>query len=183
MSAPNGFRRFLELSPPDRAVLRERARELGRPLTNPQGEGPSDVFELLELSSGGQTFGIPIEAVQGVSELTGIATAPRAPPLLRGFVSFRGEILFGLELSTLLHTGAAGFTDLRRMVVLSAGALRAVLLAEHVLTIRSAHASSFVRDRLVQHPFVLGVDPGLVTLLDPGALIAHAFSSISGSAV
>lgn len=177
----HAFDRFSALPPELLTVLRQRARELAKPLEVDE-EQSGDLFEILEIHSRGQLFGIPLSVVEGIGDLNAIAGVPRAPPVLRGIVSFRGEVLFGLELSMLMGGESSGMADLRRVIVVAAGGLKAAILTEKVVSIRSARNTAFIRDKLGQHPFVTGVDSRFVTLLDPALVIQHAFKLVTNSA-
>src|SRR5262245_20300377 len=95
----SGYSRFLDLKPEDLALLRQRGQELGRA---PAAAEPTDLVEVLELVSRGQTYAVPLSAVEGVTELTSIAAVPRGPHFICGLVSFRGEVLVGVEISLLI---------------------------------------------------------------------------------
>jgi chemotaxis signal transduction protein len=177
---PTAYQRFLDLPPAQRQVLKERAKELAKPLDAGAQEARGDLVELLEIHSRGQVVAVPLSVVEGIGELLSIAAVPHAPRVLRGVVSFRGEVLFGLEISALLGSTSTGFSDLRRIIVVSAGGLKAAILAEKAVNIRDARASAFFRDRLVPQDFVVGVDSTFVTLLDPELLLRSAFRSIEG---
>ena len=182
MTAKTALQKLYELPAGELEVLKQRARALAKPLSFSQSQDESELVEYLEIHSRGQVFAVPLAVVEGIGDLTALAHAPRAPPACRGIVSFRGEILLGLELSILLGSGGAGLADLRRLIILSANNLKAAIVAEKVVSIRSAQPSSFIRDRLAAHPFVVGVDRDFVTLLEPGLLIQFAFDMVQGRA-
>lgn len=170
-----GYHRFLDLTEQDLKLLRSRAVEMAKRIDDKEA---SDRVELLEITSRGQTFAIPLGAVEGITDLTSIASVPRSPPFVRGLVSFRGEVLIGIELSTLVGSGDLGFADLRRVICIVAGRLRIAILAERVVSVRSVALSVFKADPLGQHPFVLGTDDHFISLLEPGMLISYAFKSV-----
>ncbi len=174
-----GYERFLNLPPAELALLRERARELAR---SQREADVGEQLELLDIRSRGQVFSLPLPAVDGIVELGSIAVVPRAPPFVRGLVSFRGEVLIGIELSALVGGAEAGFADLRRVVAVSAGGRKVGILAEKLLSVRRADASSFHADSLGQKGFVIGIDGSFSSLVDPAGLIELAFSKLVGRA-
>lgn len=180
MSQPveNGYRSFLKLPADELLILRERARAIApAPVSS---NAVDEVMEVLEIQSRGQSFAIPLTGVEGISPLTSIAAVPRAPRVLRGLVSFRGEVLMGIELAALMGLGGDGLVDLQRVVALGADGLRLAILAERVLSVSQARPSSFSGASALgqQHRFVLGTDARFVSLLDTSALIAHVFRTL-----
>jgi chemotaxis signal transduction protein len=113
--------------------------------------------------------------VDGIVDLSSLAAVPRAPAFVRGLVGFHGEVLLALELSALVGGPAVGFADLRRVIALRVDARKVAIVAERVVSVRAAQLSSFAPDPVRQQPFVIGTDSRFVTLLDPAALISHAF--------
>lgn len=173
--AKGGYRRIAQLPSEELAVLRERAKEQAR---REQAQGVGERLEVLELSSRGQQFALPLEAIEGIADLTSVAALPRAPPMVRGLVSFRGEVLIGVELSGLTGGEDKGIADLRRVVAVTGGGTKIAILAEKVAAVRQIDPTIFLPDRLSQIPFVVGTDERFMSLLDPNALVAHALQSI-----
>jgi chemotaxis signal transduction protein len=131
---------------------------------------------VLKIESGGQLFALPLEAVEGVVELQALAAVPRAPAVVRGLVTFRGEVLIGADLAR-LHGGGAGIADLRRIVAVAAGGKRVAVLTHKGLTVRLADRAAFKPPDAQAASAVIGVDPRHVALLDPAALIAQIFAA------
>jgi chemotaxis signal transduction protein len=177
VTGPAGFRRFLELGADDRARLRERAADLSKV----PPAAAAGVVELLEVSCGGESFALPLDAVAGVTELTSLAEVPNPPRLVRGMVSVQGEVLWGIDLSRLAGGGGTGLSDLRRVVVVTAGNQRLALLAERALGVRQLPLSSFRPDPVDGRSFVKGLDESFLTLLDPAQLIAFVFAALEGA--
>ncbi len=173
--APLIHQRFQALAEDELKILRERAQTLAKPLAS---DDTRDRTELLELHSRGQRFVLPLSAVEGIIQLTSVAHIPRAPPFVRGLVSFRGAVLIGIELCTFAGGAQPGFADLQRIVAIAAGGYKLALLTEKIVSVRSASTSAFVPDPSSQQPFVVGTDEGFATLLDPALLIAQVFNTI-----
>ena len=173
--APVIHQRFHALAQDELQILKDRARALAVPLVS---EDTGDRIELLEIHSRGQRFVLPLSAVEGIIQLTSVANVPRVPGFVRGLVSFRGEVLVGIELCTFAGGAQPGFADLQRIIAISGGGAKLALLAEKIVSVRSASTSGFLPDPGNALPFVIGTDEGFVTLLDPGALIVHAFKAL-----
>lgn len=174
-----GHSRFEGLTAEVLEVLRSRGRELAKPMADYQESG-TDLIETLEIQSRSQTFAIPLIVIEGIGDLVSVATAPRAPPIVRGLVSFRGEVLLGVELSSLLGGTEGGIADLRRIIALASDGKKIAILAEKVVSVRTVAVDSFKPNRISQPPFVVGTDSEFITLLDPANLVAHVLRSVRG---
>lgn len=172
-----GFRRFSALDAGDRKLLQERARALaGQRVAHEEGER----VEMLILQAAGQLLAIPLESVLGVMELTGLAPVPRAPPFVRGLVSFRGEILVGVEAGALLGSGQSGMADLRRVVALAAPSGRLALLADKVVAAETMDRGAFSPAADGTRPWFAGVNADFVTLLDVPELVGSVWRILGG---
>jgi len=177
MSSP--LARLLQTRPADLQVMRERARELAR---KPSADLSGTVIEVLEINSRSQRFAIPLQNVEGVAEVSSVACVPRCPGFVRGLVSFRGEVLVCVELSSLVAASDQGFADLRRIVSLAADGRKLALLAEKDMVVRPTLLESFKPSSLGSSGFLVGTDETFLSLLDPSALIAHSFRMLSEKA-
>lgn len=173
-----GHQRLRALPADELQILKDRARELARPIASADEMAQ---LELLELHSRGQRFALPLSAIEGITQLTSVASVPRAPAFARGLVSFRGEILIGIELCTFAGGAQPGFADLQRVVAISAGGARLALLAERIVSVRTSSSSAFRADPAWQQPWVVGTDELFVTLLDPASLISNVFKAFGGA--
>jgi chemotaxis signal transduction protein len=169
-----GYARFLDLPAGELALLRQRAKDLAKA---PQETGPKDSVELLELMSRAQRFSIPLSAVEGITELGSLASIPRAPPFVRGLVSFRGEVLVAVELA-LVVGASTGFADLQRVIALTHGGQRLALVTERGLSVREASPSQFKAGGVGQHLAIAGTDETFASLVDVAGLIRHVFDSL-----
>jgi chemotaxis signal transduction protein len=179
MTEPVHDWRFADLTPEDLLLLRDRARQTA---IMPAAAQSDEQLDLLEFRSKNQTFALPLSAVAGITELLSIAPVPRAHRLLRGLVSFRGEVLIATETSSIAGGEGSGIADLRRLVALSADGLKLAILVERIISVRQARATSFhANPSLGQgHRFVVGTDEQFVSLLDPAKLIAYVFQELGG---
>ena len=173
MSA-SGYSRFLELNRTDLELLRKRASELGRAPTDVEA---GDLVDLVELTSRGQVYAVPLAAVEGITELTSLAAVPRAPDFVCGMASFRGEVLIGVEISRLIGA-AQGFTDLKRVIALSHDGKKLAIVAEKSLQVRSTPLMRFKTSGVGQHPLIVGTDESFVSLIDVSALVRHTFDAL-----
>ncbi|MFN7135388.1 MAG: chemotaxis protein CheW [Myxococcales bacterium] len=172
-----GYQRFAQLAVDERRLLQERARALAAQRTE---QTTGERIETLLVQAAGQLLALPIENVLGVVELSGLAPVPRAPPLVRGLVSFRGEILVGIEAGALVGSGNSGIADLRRVVALGAPAGRLALLAERVHAAETMDRASFTQGADAGRSWAAGVNAGFVTLVDVAELVASAWRTLGG---
>jgi purine-binding chemotaxis protein CheW len=75
--------------------------------------------ELLRVEVGGEPYALPIERVREIVRLSPITKVPRAPELVLGVVSLRGEIVQVLDLRRALGAALAAPTRRSRIVVLN----------------------------------------------------------------
>ncbi len=129
-------------------------------------------MDLLEIQSHGQKFALPLVDLLGVAELASLAPIPRAPRSVRGLVTFRGELLLGVELSALVGQSDTGITDLRRVIALTSHPMKIAILGEKILSIRTAPRDSF-KPEPSRHGFVVGIDENFISLVAPDLLAAH----------
>jgi purine-binding chemotaxis protein CheW len=76
------------------------------------------VRELLRVEVGSEPYALPIERVREIVRLSPITKVPRAPELVLGVISLRGEIVQVLDLRRALGAAAAAPTRRSRIVVL-----------------------------------------------------------------
>lgn len=176
----NRFSRWESFGPSERALLRERARDLARVEAAPRNT--DELIEVLIVETRQQRYAIDLAVIDGIGEVQSIADSPRAPSFVAGLLGFRGEVLLACELLGLV-TGATteGMADLRRVVALRAHKAMA-LLVEQVHEVQVLPRRSFVASALSARPFILGTADSFVSLLDATALIDHAFGQLGAAA-
>jgi purine-binding chemotaxis protein CheW len=81
-------------------------------------EEAASVRELLRVEVGGEPYALPIERVREIVRLCPITKMPRAPELVLGVISLRGEIVEVLDLRRALGATAPEPTRRSRIVVL-----------------------------------------------------------------
>jgi len=77
------------------------------------------VRELLRVEVGGEPYALPIERVREIVRMAPITKVPRAPELMLGVISLRGEIVQVLDLRRALGAAASAPTRRSRIVVLN----------------------------------------------------------------
>jgi purine-binding chemotaxis protein CheW len=88
------------------AVLDARARELSRPTLPERPSGA--LLEVARFRSGDQEYALETRFVHEVLRTAELTPLPGAPPLLRGLLLLRGEVLPVVELAPLFGRPASG---------------------------------------------------------------------------
>lgn len=96
-----------------RTTLRERARELARPVEVEHRAA----LELITFTLQGEQFAIATRAVAEISSVRELVALPGAPSPVRGLTAWRGGILPVLDLRAMLGLGDTG-VDAQTLVVL-----------------------------------------------------------------
>ena len=140
----------------------------------------------LTLTAAGQRLALPVAAVQDVFRPGPITPVPLAPPGLAGVLNLRGRVVTAIDLRAVLGLSPweAGVA-----VILEAGGDRYAILADaagDVVPLDAACAQplpptvgaavSSIASGLYR------LDEGLVTLVDPGRLLARLGSETPGAA-
>lgn len=99
-----------------RALLKERARDLARPLA--QVLAAAETLEILTFSLGNERYAVESRHVQEVVRLTDYTPLPGAPDFLVGIMNLRGDILAVIDLRKFFGLAQQGISDLFRVVVL-----------------------------------------------------------------
>jgi purine-binding chemotaxis protein CheW len=131
----------------------------------------------------GRDYALPATAVELVAPPQAPTPVPTVPPHVRGIVHLRGRILTVIDLAVVLEldTEAVDERD-RRLVVVAADPHPYAFLVDATLGVRSVddvdmHEPDELPD---EGALVLGrVDDGhgVLTVLDPAALVAHMLAS------
>ncbi|MBI4083561.1 MAG: chemotaxis protein CheW [Candidatus Lambdaproteobacteria bacterium] len=86
-----------------RAVLEERASALAQPLALAVSAAGAGTY--IEFGVAGERFALDLACLHGSAKPTAVAPAPGAPPHVRGFVAWRGEMLPLIDLPVWLGAG------------------------------------------------------------------------------
>jgi hypothetical protein len=109
-------------------VLAERARQLARPLPEPDRRGDHDV---VVIEAGGERYAIDVACVERVCHIEGLTPLPGLRPPWRGLVAVRGELLPALDLPAYLgRLPGPAPGPVVSCAVVAAGGLRVALLSE-----------------------------------------------------
>jgi purine-binding chemotaxis protein CheW len=65
--------------------------------------GVGEYVYYLEFGLGGKRFALPLEAVERVEHAVEVTLPPKAPPIVRGFIDYRGNILPVIDISRRFH--------------------------------------------------------------------------------
>lgn len=130
----------------------------------------------------GRGYGLPAACVELVAPAQAPTPVPTVPLHVRGVVHLRGRILTVIDLAVVLGLGEAGLADERerRLVVIAAGQHPYAFLADTALGVRCVEASAVTTHVTDDGAMVRGrVDDGqgVITILDPEALLARLLSS------
>ncbi|MHB8876678.1 MAG: chemotaxis protein CheW [Myxococcaceae bacterium] len=156
-------------------LLRERARALSLEAeVTQEGEARS----LLAFRIGAGRFAVDLSAAAEVLRLETLTRIPGAPPHLAGVTSRRGELLLLVDLARCLSLPPSGIADLNQVVVIGQPGRQAGLLAAEILGIVEVPRKR-CSPAPVEAPFVEGVAPGGLVVLDGQALIEGLFASVT----
>ncbi len=154
-------------------VLRERARNLARPLDH--RESSDDGLPVLLFQLGGEAYAVECRHVREVLRPRGLTPLPGAPPFVLGIVNVRGQILSVADLRPFLGLRPAPATAASRIAVLQAPPMEFGIIADAVLA-----TGELSPDELEPAPptlsgpydhFVRGVTRDRVILLDAPAIL------------
>jgi purine-binding chemotaxis protein CheW len=118
----------LDTAAREREILRQRADAYAAPVK--AGDETADQLTLLTFRLGSEYYGVQVDVVRGVRVMPRLTPVPSVPPMYRGVVNLRGQIITVLDL--------AAFFELERdeqaseLVIVEAAGLTLGLLAAHV---------------------------------------------------
>ena len=115
----------------ERAVFRERARSLARPLETHDSAGrvPLAVVQL-----NGEFFGVDLGVVREFASIRTVTPVPCCPPHVVGQMNLRGDILTLVDIRTLLNMPVPALAG-GKVVVVHLGDLRVAVPVEEVLDV------------------------------------------------
>ncbi len=148
------------------AILRKRARELARPVT--QLQGGERRLSLLEFRLGPEAYAIEARHVREVVPTNFLAPLPGVPPFVLGIVSVRGLIWSVMDLRVFFSIPKRGISDHPRAILVEAGGLRWGILADsrlRMLYVDSLRPPPEVTERIPRN-VVRGTTDDLAVVLD-----------------
>lgn len=152
-----------------RQLLRQRARELARPLeepTRPRNEVTTVVFHL-----GTEKYGLEAAVVQEVLPLKELTKVPCTPEFVKGIINLRGHILAVFDLGIILGVPAAPSDPDKNILVLKAGGREFGGLPDAVLGTRTFSGDSIQTGPMV---FPSGSVRYLQGITSDGVILLHA---------
>lgn len=157
-------------------ILKQRAQALGQqpPSTDAAGEH----IEVLEFVLAQEHYAVESCHVRDVYPLEQLTPIPCTPPFVLGIVNLRGEILSIVDIKKFFDLPEKGLTDLNKVIVLDANAMRFGILADSIVGV---HRLAEVD---IQPPpptftgihadYLRGVTPRRLVVLDAGQLLADS---------
>ena len=94
-------------------ILRERAERLARA----REEVVQDTVSVFGFRVGGELHALPLEAVDEILPIAGLAPLPGVPRSVLGVIQARAQVLVVVELRELLGLAGGGMSDLAQVVV------------------------------------------------------------------
>jgi len=114
-------------------ILKARAQALAR---EPGEAQAADALEIVEFMLADEKYGVETCWVREVHPLTNLTPLPCTPAFVLGVVNLRGEIVSVIDVKKFFELPEKGLTDLNKVVVLQAEAMRFGVLADAVLGVR-----------------------------------------------
>jgi len=117
-----------------RAILKERARALARPIA---AHAQSATRSVVVFSLGGERYALETQHVFSVTRLCDVFPLPGAAPHVLGLTSVQGELLVVFDLRVLMGTARPARTDATRMLVLGKKHAELAVIADAVHDVQS----------------------------------------------
>lgn len=156
-----------------RRILRERAAELARPVTQ---VSQVQLLEVLEFRLASERYAVETRYVTEVHPLRDLTPLPGTPPFVRGIVNLRGRILAVYDLKKFFALPEQGVTDLHRILVVNAGDFEIGLLADVVVGVRALPASALSPPlptlSAIAAEYLKGISEERLVVLDLGRLLS-----------
>lgn len=171
---------FVEVDDPDyspvqvTAILARRAQELAKPLAE---EAHGRLLHLLAFQLGRERYAIDVVHVLEIYPPQPITAVPRTPDFVVGIFSARGRFLSVIDLRTVLGLPGPSRPTTCQIVVAQAAGIEVGFLADRVedvmlvFDVEIEPPLTAVADNIT--PFIRGVAPGLLAVLDLNTLFRH----------
>jgi purine-binding chemotaxis protein CheW len=156
-----------------RAVLKERARALARPVTE-LVEGTSRVMVVFSL--GDERYAIETRFVMTVSRVCDVIPLPGAAAHVLGLSSVQGELLVVFDLRVMLGIPSPARADASRMLILGSKHAELAIIADAVHDVLRLQDNDLfplpASTAEGEKPYLRGVTSEAVTVFDGSALLA-----------
>lgn len=154
-------------------ILKERARALAR---EPSDERMAERIEVVEFLLAHETYAIESRYVREVYPLENLTPLPGTPAFVLGIVNVRGEMLSVIDIKKFFDLPEKGLTDLNKLIVLDAGAMRFGILADAIVGVRQISVAD-IQPSLptltgIREDYLRGVTAARIVVLDAEKLIA-----------
>lgn len=132
---------------------------------------------ILVFTLDGQSYGLPLDAVERVVRMVEITPLPGAPPFIRGVINFQGEVIPVLDLRLRFGLPERAIELDDQLIITTAAGRKRALLADTTCGVRECTEESFTEtaDILPDLPFFSGVTKspdGLILLHDLDSLLS-----------
>jgi purine-binding chemotaxis protein CheW len=158
----------------DTDILRDRARELARPVEPPPA--PGTLLDVLEFKVAQERYAVEVVSVREVYPLAGLTRVPCTPPFVAGIVNVRGHMIPVIDFRKLFDVPEQGLADLHRVILLEGEGFVVGLLADAALAVRTiptaALQASLETLTGIRGEYLKGVTPDRVVVLDAARLLA-----------
>jgi chemotaxis signal transduction protein len=159
---------------PAREILRERARQLARPLAT---ASTTKRVDAVSFSLGRERYAVEAGYVFAVFRLESLTPLPGARPPVAGVTRWRGDVLTVLDIRSLVGATTTALDDLARVIVLGTDRPELGLLADRIddpLQLDAGSVHPLSADRASRGSEILrGVTSDAVVVLDAPALLAR----------
>jgi purine-binding chemotaxis protein CheW len=169
----------------DRALLRERARVLARPLSG--GSEHTTRLDAVSFSLGRERYAVDVSNVFAVFRLSSLTPLPGARIPVIGLTQWRGDVLTVLDVRGLVGAVTTALDDLARVIVLGVDRPEFGLLADRLedpLRLDAGSVFPLSAERASRaSDIVRGVTSDAVVILDASALVARQAAAADPSPV
>jgi len=132
---------------------------------------------ILVFTLDGQSYGLPLDAVEMVVRMVEITPLPGAPPFIRGVINFQGEIIPVLDLRLRFGLPERPIELDDQLIITTAAKRKRALIADTACEVRECPEESFTEtaDILPSLPLLTGIaksSAGLILLHDLNSLLS-----------
>ena len=160
-----------------RGVLLERARRLAQ--EPPAEVAPAALAEVLEFMLAQERYAVEMAHVHEVHVLRELTPLPGTPAFVLGIVNLRGRILSLVDLRRFFGLPDKGLSDMNKIIVLRAGAMRFGVLADQILGVNKLLLAELRPPPAtvdgaggIRADYLKGITAQRLILLDAGRLLA-----------
>jgi purine-binding chemotaxis protein CheW len=151
------------------AMLKERARELARPVTTADD---GDLLEMAILECGSERFAIDVSRLREVRAAPTITRVPSLPPVWLGLMNLRGELCPVLDLSRYLGAGSQAEAGRHDVAVVQNVGRVIGLRVDGIVEVRRMRKTDVGPSISGTSGVIEGVTVDLTSVIDVEALVA-----------